>query len=119
MKHLPGIKQNLSTLLSLPSISSTLDEYDMSNKAVIDQLASWCETLGFSIDIQCVDETRKKYNLLATLGKGPGGLILSGHTDTVPCNIEKWQSDPFSLTDKHNRFYGLGSCDMKGFFALA
>lgn len=119
MKHLPGIKQNLSTLLSLPSISSTLDEYDMSNKAVIDQLASWCETLGFKVEIQCVDAARKKYNLLATLGKGPGGLILSGHTDTVPCNIEKWQSDPFTLTDKDNRFYGLGSCDMKGFFALA
>lgn len=119
MKHLPGIKQQLSTLLSLPSISSTLDEYDMSNKAVIDQLANWCETLGFKVDIHCVDAQRKKYNLLATLGKGPGGLILSGHTDTVPCNIEKWQSDPFTLTDKDNRFYGLGSCDMKGFFALA
>lgn len=119
MKPLPDIKQKMSTLLSLPSISSTLAEYDMSNKPVIDQLACWCESLGFSIDIQCVDEVHKKYNMLATLGKGPGGLILSGHTDTVPCNIEKWQSDPFTLTDKDNRFYGLGSCDMKGFFALA
>lgn len=119
MKHLPNIKQQLTTLLSLPSVSSALPDYDMSNKAVIDQLASWCETLGFKVDIQCVDKERKKFNLLATLGSGPGGLILSGHTDTVPCNIEKWQSDPFSLTDKDNRFYGLGSCDMKGFFALA
>ncbi|MFT5593940.1 MAG: acetylornithine deacetylase [Oceanicoccus sp.] len=119
MKHLPNIKQQLTTLLSLPSVSSALPDYDMSNKAVIDQLASWCETLGFKVDIQCVDKGRKKFNLLATLGSGPGGLILSGHTDTVPCNIEKWKSDPFSLTDKDNRFYGLGSCDMKGFFALA
>lgn len=119
MKHLPNIKQQLSTLLSLPSISSALPDYDMSNKGVIDQIASWCETLGFKVDIQCVDEARGKFNLLATLGSGPGGLILSGHTDTVPCNIEKWQSDPFKLTDKDNRFYGLGSCDMKGFFALA
>lgn len=119
MKHLPNIKQQLTTLLSLPSVSSALPDYDMSNKAVIDQLASWCETLGFKVDIQCVDKGRKKFNLLATLGSGPGGLILSGHTDTVPCNIEKWQSDPFSLTDKDNRFYGLGSCDMKGFFAIA
>lgn len=116
---LPDIKQQLTTLLSLPSISSTLAEYDMSNKGVIDQLATWCESLGFKVQIQCVDETRKKYNLLASLGTGPGGLILSGHTDTVPCNIEKWQSDPFTLTDKDNRFYGLGSCDMKGFFPLA
>lgn len=119
MKHLPDIKQQLTTLLALPSISSTLPEYDMSNEGVINQLASWCETLGFKVDIQCVDAERKKFNLLATLGRGPGGLILSGHTDTVPCNIDKWNSDPFKLTDKDNRFYGLGSCDMKGFFALA
>jgi len=118
MKPLPSIKQNMTTLLSIPSISSTLAEYDMSNKGVIDQLASWCEHLGFNVSIQCVDKVQKKYNMLASLGSGPGGLILSGHTDTVPCNIEKWQSDPFTLTDKDNRFYGLGSCDMKGFFAL-
>lgn len=119
MAQLPKIKQQLSTLISLPSISSTLDEYDMSNEGVINQLASWCESLGFKVDVQCVDAERKKFNMLATLGSGPGGLILSGHTDTVPCNIERWNSDPFKLEDKDNRFYGLGSCDMKGFFPLA
>lgn len=112
------IKQQLSTLISLPSMSSTLDEFDLSNEAVINQLASWCEDLGFKVEIQCVDEERKKYNMLASLGTGPGGLILSGHTDTVPCNPNRWSSDPFKLTDKDNKFYGLGSCDMKGFFPL-
>ncbi|MFT6326561.1 MAG: acetylornithine deacetylase [Crocinitomicaceae bacterium] len=116
---LPNIKQQLTTLISLPSISSTLEEYDLSNEAVINQLATWCETLGFSVDIQCVDPIRKKFNMLASLGKGPGGLILSGHTDTVPCNPDRWTSDPFTLTDKDNKFYGLGSCDMKGFFTLS
>ncbi len=115
---LPDIKQQLSTLISLPSISSTLDEYDLSNETVINQLATWCETLGFKVEIQCVDAERKKFNMLATLGSGPGGLILSGHTDTVPCNPSRWNSDPFTLTDKDNKFYGLGSCDMKGFFPL-
>jgi len=118
MALLPSTKQQLSTLIGLPSISSTLDEYDLSNQAVIEQLAAWCETLGFKVDIQCVDEERKKYNLMATLGRGPGGLILSGHTDTVPCNENRWNSDPFTLTEKNDRFYGLGSCDMKGFFPL-
>lgn len=118
MDQLPSIKQQLSTLISLPSISSTLPEYDLSNEAVITQLASWCETLGFTVKIQCVDAQRKKFNMLATLGKGPGGLVLSGHTDTVPCNPERWNSDPFTLTEKDNKFYGLGSCDMKGFFPL-
>ncbi len=118
MATLPSIKQQMSTLISLPSISSTLAEYDLSNEAVIHQLADWCETLGFKIDIQCVDKERKKFNLLASLGTGPGGLILSGHTDTVPCNENRWNSDPFTLTEKNDRLYGLGSCDMKGFFSL-
>ena len=60
-----------------------------------------------------------KFNLLATYGRGPGGLVLSGHTDTVPCNPEKWTSDPFTLTERDGKLYGLGTCDMKGFFALA
>ncbi len=119
MAVLPSIKQQMSTLIALPSISSTLPEYDLSNEAVIHQLANWCESVGFKVDIQCVNKERKKFNLLASIGTGPGGLILSGHTDTVPCNENRWNSDPFTLTEKDNRFYGLGSCDMKGFFTLA
>ncbi len=119
MSALPSIKQQMSTLIALPSISSTLSEYDLSNEAVIHQLANWCENLGFKVDIQCVNKERKKFNLLASLGTGPGGLILSGHTDTVPCNENRWNSDPFKLTEKDDRLYGLGSCDMKGFFTLA
>jgi len=64
-------------------------------------------------------EQTDKFNLIATLGSGPGGLVLSGHTDTVPCNPEKWQSDPFKLEEKDGKLFGLGTCDMKGFFALA
>jgi acetylornithine deacetylase len=44
---------------------------------------------------------------------------LSGHTDTVPYNAEKWQSDPFKITERNDKLYGLGTCDMKAFFALA
>lgn len=118
MSQLPTLKQQMQTLISLPSVSSSLHDHDMSNKGVIDQLAQWCEHLGFSVDIQCVDAERGKFNLLASLGQGPGGLILSGHTDTVPCNPDRWDSDPFTLTEKDNKFYGLGTCDMKGFFPL-
>ena len=60
-----------------------------------------------------------KVNLVATYGTGAGGLVLAGHTDTVPCNEQLWTSDPFVLSERDNRWYGLGSCDMKGFFPLA
>ena len=64
-----------------------------------------------------------KANLIATLGANgkphPGGLVLAGHTDTVPVDPSLWQSDPFQLRDSDQRFYGLGSCDMKGFLPVA
>jgi acetylornithine deacetylase len=60
-----------------------------------------------------------KANLIATLGSGPGGLVLSGHTDTVPCSEERWVHDPFRLTEDGGRLYGLGSCDMKSFLGIA
>ena len=58
------------------------------------------------------------YNLVASAGRGPGGLVLSGHTDTVPYDDGKWRFDPFRVEERDGRLYGLGTCDMKGFFAL-
>lgn len=108
----------LTTLIAHNSISSVLPEYDESNLSVINTLAQWFSELGFACEILPLEGFPGKANLIATLGRGDGGLVLSGHTDTVPCNPERWQSDPFTLTERDGRFYGLGTCDMKGFFAL-
>lgn len=106
----------LSNVISIPSISSTLAELDMSNKPIIDYLANELEAMGFACEtIPCGDG---KLNLIATLGSGPGGLVMSGHTDTVPMNSELWTVDPFTLSERDNRFFGLGVTDMKGFFPL-
>jgi acetylornithine deacetylase len=48
-----------------------------------------------------------------------GGVVLSGHTDVVPVDGQPWTSDPWTLTERDGRLYGRGSCDMKGFLALA
>src|SRR5690606_22508367 len=53
-----------------------------------------------------------------TLGQGEGGLVLAGHSDTVPYDADLWQSDPFVLTEKDGKLYGLGATDMKGFFPV-
>jgi len=118
MKHLPDFTSALQQLISSPSISSTKDDWDQSNKEIIHLLAAWFETLGFSITIQKVPNTREKYNLLAKLGSGEGGLLLAGHSDTVPYDENRWQSDPFTVIEKDHKFFGLGTCDMKGFFAF-
>ncbi len=108
----------LRELIGCNSISSVLPAVDQGNRAVIDMLASWLDDLGFAVDIQPLPDPRKA-NLIATLGSGPGGLVLAGHTDTVPCDETRWRQDPFQLTERDGRFYGLGTADMKSFFALA
>ena len=114
----PSLAHTLTRLIATPSVSSTMPELDMSNLPVIHELATWFEALGFTCDIHSLPGAPHKANLIATLGKGPGGLVLAGHTDTVPCNESLWRSSPFTLEERDNRFYGLGVCDMKGFFAL-
>ena len=119
MATLPKPIEMISSLIALPSISSTSTQWDHSNLKVIEQLHTWLEDLGFNCEVMPVPGVPGKANLIATLGSGPGGLVLSGHTDTVPCNPERWQSDPFKVHERDQRLYGLGTCDMKGFLALA
>ncbi|MGB0732311.1 MAG: acetylornithine deacetylase [Pontibacterium sp.] len=114
----PSLIQMLSELIASPSISCTNPKLDQSNLGVIHKLESWLSSLGFQTEIMPLPDQEGKANLIATLGTGPGGLVLSGHTDTVPCNDELWGSNPFELTEKDNKLYGLGTCDMKGFFPL-
>lgn len=115
---LPSTISMIETLISLPSISSVSLTWDQSNEQVIDTLATWCHDLGFQVEKIAVPECPGKFNLVATLGSGPDGLVLSGHTDTVPYDEHKWASDPFQLTERDDKLFGLGTSDMKAFFAL-
>lgn len=113
---LPSMKDQFAALIAVPSVSCTQPSLDLSNRPVIDLLAGWLGDLGFACDIQQVEPG--KFNLLASYGSGPGGLVLAGHSDTVPFDEQLWQTDPLKLTEVDGRWVGLGSCDMKGFFAL-
>jgi acetylornithine deacetylase len=116
-KSLPDTREMIADLIATPSVSCVHADLDMSNQGVIDKIAEWSESLGFDIEIQAVDEG--KSNLIARAGAGSDGLVLSGHTDTVPCDATLWSSDPFAARTTEDRIYGLGSCDMKSFLALA
>jgi acetylornithine deacetylase len=113
---LPDLKHRFAALLAAPSVSCTQPALDQSNRAVVELLAGWLGELGFVCELQEVEPG--KFNLLASRGQGPGGLVLAGHTDTVPFDEALWCSDPLRLSERDGRWYGLGSCDMKGFFAL-
>lgn len=115
----PALVPMLDGLIGTLSVSSITPAFNHSNRPVIDLLAGWLESAGFRVEILDIPGHPDKANLLATLGTGPGGLVLSGHTDTVPYNEPLWSHDPLKLTEADGRFYGLGTCDMKSFLALA
>ncbi|EGU19059.1 acetylornithine deacetylase [Vibrio mimicus] len=113
---LPSFLEVYEGLISTSSISSTDARWDEGNEQVIAKLADWLSALGFAIQIEQV--APNKQNLIAKLGNGEGGLLLAGHSDTVPFDEGRWNYNPHALTQANNRFYGLGTADMKGFFAF-
>ena len=116
---LPPLEQMIRQLVAIPSVSSLQPALDQGNGAVCAQLADWLEPLGFSVALKPVPGMPGKLNLVARSGPGEDGLVLAGHTDTVPCDAALWQSDPFGGELRDGRLYGLGSADMKSFLAVA
>lgn len=112
----PSLKELLAALIATPSVSCTQPDWDQSNGPVIELLYNWLDELGFRCEVQQV--APGKFNLLASYGQGDAGLVLAGHSDTVPFNADRWSSDPLVLTEHPDRWVGLGCCDMKSFFAL-
>jgi acetylornithine deacetylase len=92
---------------------------DRSNLELIELIADHLRGLGVAPRLTW-DDDRRKANLFATLGDGkPGGVILSGHTDTVPWDGQSWSDDPLSAAVKDERLHGRGSADMKSFIGIA
>ena len=90
-----------------------------SNLALVQFAKDYLEGHGARVHLM-PDETGEKAALLANIGpEVPGGMVLSGHTDVVPVEGQAWSSDPFSVVERDGRLYGRGTCDMKGFDALA
>jgi len=86
-------------------------------------LIHWVEQRLRGQGAQCrltYDEDRRKANLFATIGPAvDGGIILSGHSDVVPVDGQRWTTDPFTAQIRDDRLFGRGSADMKGFIAAA
>jgi acetylornithine deacetylase len=115
----PKLQEMLAGLIAAPSVSSVSPEFDMSNRLAAERIAGWLEGLGFGVELQEIPGHPGKLNVIGTLGRGPGGLVLAGHMDTVPFDAQGWHSDPFKLAERDGNYYGLGVSDMKGFIALA
>ena len=106
-------RELLEKLVSFPTVSRD------SNLPLIDFVEAYLASHG--VESQRVyDATGEKANLYANIGPWEeGGVVLSGHTDVVPVDGQAWDTDPFSVVEKDGRLCGRGTCDMKGFDALA
>jgi acetylornithine deacetylase len=90
----------------------------LSNLPLIECIADHLRSLAVPVRLT-YDGERRKANLFATLGAGkPDGVILSGHTDTVPWDGQAWTVDPLGGAWHGDKLYGRGSADMKGFIGL-
>lgn len=106
-------RQILDRLVAFPSVSRG------SNLDLIDWVESYLASWGIASH-RVYNETGDKAALYASAGPAvEGGVILSGHSDVVPVDGQDWSSDPWTVTERDGRLYGRGTCDMKGFVALA
>ena len=82
-----------------------------------------CDYLDIpSIRIERFDCGQQQENILIATGpecSAGEGLLLSGHVDCVPATESEWTSNPFELQVLDDRLVARGSCDMKGFDAIA
>ncbi|WP_375254926.1 acetylornithine deacetylase [Yoonia sp.] len=106
-------RELMDTLVGFPTVSRD------SNLDLIDFVEGFLTDLGVqSTRVPNADGT--KAALYAHIGPEiDGGVVLSGHTDVVPVDGQAWDTDPFTVTERQGRLYGRGTCDMKGFDALA
>ncbi len=91
-----------------------------SNLDLIKYIQSYLDDHGVKSTL-VPNEDGTKANLFASIGPdAEGGIVLSGHTDVVPVDGQAWETDPWTLTEKPDgKLYGRGTCDMKGFIAVA
>lgn len=106
-------RQLLERLVAFPTVSRD------SNLALVDWLQGYLEGHGIECHRHWTDD-RQKAALMAHAGpRILGAVVLSGHSDVVPVDGQAWSSDPWTVVERDGRLYGRGTCDMKGYVALA
>lgn len=110
--HLPPL-EILRHLVGFPTVSRD------TNIPLIDWVADYLASHGIESH-RCHHPSEPKHGLFAHVGPlQEGAVVLSGHTDVVPVDGQAWDTDPFEVVEAQGKFFGRGTCDMKGFDALA
>jgi acetylornithine deacetylase len=106
-------REIMERLVAFPTVSRD------TNLPLVDWVETYLNSHGITAHRYCHPE-EPKAALFAHVGPwSEGAVVLSGHTDVVPVDGQPWDTDPFSVVEKDGRLYGRGTCDMKGFDAIA
>ena len=113
MTDILNARQLLDHLVSFPTVSCD------TNLPLIDFVRDYFAQHDID-SVVIPNEDGTKAGLVAQVGPNvTGGVALSGHSDVVPVEGQDWITDPWTVVEKDDRLYGRGTCDMKGFVALA
>ncbi len=104
----------MTHLISFPTVSRE------TNLPLVDWVEAYLASHGITSHRWPDPNQPHKAALLAHVGPWQeGAVVLSGHTDVVPVDGQPWDSDPFTVVERDGKYFGRGTCDMKGFDALA
>ncbi|MDC3091021.1 acetylornithine deacetylase [Rickettsiales bacterium] len=105
------IEKLIAKLISYKTISES------ENISLLNFITEYLDS--YNVSSKIINKTNNRANLYARLGPNvSGGIMFSGHTDVVPVEGQKWNSDPFKLKKSGDRLYGRGTSDMKSFIAI-
>ncbi|AXI55377.1 Acetylornithine deacetylase (plasmid) [Pseudoseohaeicola sp. NH-UV-7] len=107
-------KDIMDRLVSFPTVSRD------TNLPLVDWVQTYLDSHGITSHRWPDPDQPHKAAVFAHVGPMiEGAIVLSGHTDVVPVDGQPWDTDPFAVVEKDGKYYGRGTCDMKGFDALA
>jgi acetylornithine deacetylase len=107
-------KDIMDKLVSFPTVSRD------TNLPLIDWVEEYLNDHGITTHRWPDSDQPHKAALFAHVGPlVEGAIVLSGHTDVVPIDGQPWDTNPFEVVEKEGKYFGRGTCDMKGFDALA
>lgn len=109
---------NMKYLKELVSIKSYDTKENKEIVAYLEKEFSKCATEILKVKNTINNKENLLVGLNCNLKNLPNAIVLSGHIDTVVADEKSYLTNPYQAVEKDGKIYGLGSIDMKSFFAV-
>lgn len=109
---------NMKYLKELVSIKSYDTKENKEIVAYLEKEFSKCATEILKVKNTINNKENLLVGLNCNLKNLSNAIVLSGHIDTVVADEKSYLTNPYQAVEKDGKIYGLGSIDMKSFFAV-